>query len=225
MKKLSVFSCVKRGLSLAIEQIGLLIGCVVLAFLASLITGGLYDIYIIGYVLSIVVSAIFEVGLINISLKAAKQEKARFEDLFAKIELIGSVILVNIMIFSVVVLLLFVTALLIDTANMASPFLSLIAGAAMLGITLYIIIGFVFATYIIVDKEEGPIGAITKSYKMMQGVRLKVFGLFIVVGLINILGLLAFVLGLLITIPAAFVILSVAYQTIFKLTFTENTSD
>lgn len=75
------------------------------------------------------------------------------------------------------------------------------------GIILLIVPGVIwaikyqFALPLIVDKKMGIMEAITKSGQMTKGYKGWLFGLAIVLGLINLAGLLALFIGLLITVP------------------------
>ncbi|WP_350344346.1 hypothetical protein PRVXT_000742 [Proteinivorax tanatarense] len=220
MKKLLIFKNIKRGFSIAVENIGLLISCFVIALLASLITGVVYEMFALGFVFSIVLTTVFEVGLINVSLKAVRsKEKPEFKDLFSKIELIGAVIVANIFILGITLGLLTGMLGLAELTMTISPIITLALGVLILGLVVYIVIGFVFATYVIVDKEKGPIDAIKKSWKIISKVRIRLFALFALLVLINLLGLLAFIVGIFITVPATFVILALTYLDLYEQTY------
>jgi uncharacterized membrane protein len=77
------------------------------------------------------------------------------------------------------------------------------------GFILIIIPGFIamtmlyFAQYHIVDKDLGPVAAIKESVRMTRGRRWNIFFFILVLVLLNVLGMLAFVVGMLITIPVS----------------------
>ena len=85
---------------------------------------------------------------------------------------------------------------------------SILQGLAMIGgIILLIIPGiiwgvrFSFAGLILIDTRTSPMSAMKESYAITKGKFWQVFWFLIVVGLINILGFIAFGIGLLVSIP------------------------
>jgi uncharacterized membrane protein len=60
---------------------------------------------------------------------------------------------------------------------------------------------FMFATFIVIDRELGPINAMNESARIAKGYKWQLFGFTLVLVLINLLGLLALVVGLLVTVP------------------------
>lgn len=60
---------------------------------------------------------------------------------------------------------------------------------------------FSLAPIIVVDKKIGPVMAMKESYAMTKGIFWKLFGFWIVIGLINLGGMLALFIGLLVTVP------------------------
>jgi len=86
------------------------------------------------------------------------------------------------------------------------------------GLLLLIVPGFVwmlkyyFCTYFVVDKNYGPIEALQASGKITYGHKWQLLGFTCVVILLNLLGLLAFVVGLFVTVPMTIL----AYAYIFR---------
>lgn len=103
--------------------------------------------------------------------------------------------------------------------NVVVPFLiaSLLFSIGLyVGLLLLIVPGIVFAlifyfySYSIVDTGEGnPIAALQHSARLTRGHRVQLFGLFVLLVLINIIGVLALVVGVLITMGIS--LLAVAY--------------
>ncbi|MEK7510623.1 MAG: DUF975 family protein [Patescibacteria group bacterium] len=73
---------------------------------------------------------------------------------------------------------------------------------------------FGFALYLVVDKDLGPIDALKESARITKGHRLQIFFLLLAVIGINLLGLLALVIGLLVTIPTTVLAMVHAYRTL-----------
>lgn len=86
------------------------------------------------------------------------------------------------------------------------------------GIILLIIPGIIFAVMyeyyglFIIDKKMGVMDALKASAALTKGVRWKLFGFGLVVGLINLLGALLLMLGLFVTIPVTMVALAHVYR-------------
>jgi uncharacterized membrane protein len=90
----------------------------------------------------------------------------------------------------------------------------------VLGIILLIVPGiifglmFMFAQYIVIDKEIGPIEAMKESKKITDGHKWNLLGLCLLLALINILGAICLLVGLLVTIPVTSLALIRAYRTL-----------
>ncbi len=91
----------------------------------------------------------------------------------------------------------------------------LIVGA---GFILLIIPGFIamvglaFTTLVIADKGLTAVDALKESWRITKGNRLQIFVLFLVIVLMNLLGALALVVGLLVSIPVSILALAGAYR-------------
>ncbi|MEK7106915.1 MAG: hypothetical protein AAB899_01890 [Patescibacteria group bacterium] len=88
------------------------------------------------------------------------------------------------------------------------------------GIILLIIPGIIvlltyqFASYVVVDRNFGPIKALKESARITRGHRLELLLLFLLVLILNIAGLLALVVGLFVTIPVTMLAVVHAYRTL-----------
>jgi uncharacterized membrane protein len=71
-----------------------------------------------------------------------------------------------------------------------------------------------FSTYLIVDKNKGPISSMTESFLLTRGREWQLILLCTVLFLINILGAACLLVGLLITIPATSVSIAYVYRKI-----------
>ena len=81
---------------------------------------------------------------------------------------------------------------------------------------IYLQISWIFTIPLIIDKQLGFWAAMKTSWKMVNKHWWQVFGLVVVMGLLNIVGVLACCVGLIVTIPLGFVALMYAYETIFS---------
>jgi len=90
----------------------------------------------------------------------------------------------------------------------------------VIGLILLIVPGvilgmmFLFSSYIVVDKHLGPIEAMTESKRITAGHKLNLFGFFLLVLLLNIVGAICLLVGLLVTIPVTGLAFVHAYRTL-----------
>jgi uncharacterized membrane protein len=96
---------------------------------------------------------------------------------------------------------------------------SILLGLAIaIGIILLIVPGiifslmFLFTTFIVIERELGPIEAMKESNRITRGHKWPLLGFVLVLTLINLLGLLALVVGLLVSIPVSTLAFVHAYR-------------
>lgn len=88
----------------------------------------------------------------------------------------------------------------------------------VIGLILLIVPGIIaalaliFATYLVIDKNLGPIEAIKESVRITKGHRWQLFLLALALIGINILGALALMVGLLVTVPVSLLAVAHAYR-------------
>jgi uncharacterized membrane protein len=94
----------------------------------------------------------------------------------------------------------------------------LLALAVAIGFVLLIVPGiifglmFMFATFIVIDRELGPIDALSESHRITRGYKWPLFGFVLLLLLINVLGVLALIVGLLVSIPVSTLAFVHAYR-------------
>jgi uncharacterized membrane protein len=71
---------------------------------------------------------------------------------------------------------------------------------------------FLFYGFFIIDKKVGPVESLKASAALTKGVRWKLFGFTLVLALINIVGALLFIVGLLVSIPVSWIALAYVYR-------------
>lgn len=105
------------------------------------------------------------------------------------------------------------------TANAAEIIAGL--GAVTIGLLLLsVILGvyvssmLMFSTYTVVDRALGPIAALKESIKITKGNRLKIIGLLLALLLLNLVGVLALFVGLLVTVPMTLIAIVHVYRTL-----------
>jgi len=149
-------------------------------------------------VVGLVVSMLAAMGLIKISLQFVDGAQGKWDDLLAPKHL----------------------------------FLNYVAGTILYG--LIVIAGFIlliipgiiwsiqfrFYRYAIIDKGLGPIEALKRSSDITRGTKWNLFLLGILFGLINLAGMLAFVIGLFVTIPVTMVAAAYVYRKLLSQTET-----
>jgi uncharacterized membrane protein len=88
----------------------------------------------------------------------------------------------------------------------------------VIGLVLLIVPGIIaalallFATYLVIDRNLGPIEAIKESVRITKGHRWQLFLLALAVIGINILGALALLVGLVVTVPVSLLAVAHAYR-------------
>ncbi len=98
---------------------------------------------------------------------------------------------------------------------------SLLGGvAAIIGLIFLIVPGiilglmFAFATYIVIDRGLGPVEALQESRRITNGHKWQLFLFLICSALINVLGALCLLVGLLVTVPVTTLAFVHAYRTL-----------
>jgi len=162
---------------------------IILSFIQSLVNEKSL-LSLILYIINIVVQIIISMGLVKISLKFCDNEKPKISDLFSSYPLFFK-FLIGSIIYGLIVI-----------------------GGLILLIIPGIIwsIQFQFFAYLILDKGISPIEALKKSSKITKGTKWDLFLFGILLGFINILGALAFLVGLFVTIPATMIATAFVYR-------------
>jgi uncharacterized membrane protein len=90
--------------------------------------------------------------------------------------------------------------------------------AVAIGLVLLIVPGiifmlmFMFTTFIVIKRELGPIEAMKESRRITRGHKWQLLGFLLVLVLINLLGLLALIVGMLVSIPVSSLAFAHAYR-------------
>jgi len=90
----------------------------------------------------------------------------------------------------------------------------------ILGLILLVVPGVIaalalmFATYLVIERNLGPVDALKESVRITKGNRWKLFLLALAMLALNILGAIALLVGLLITIPVSLLALAHVYRTL-----------
>jgi uncharacterized membrane protein len=87
-----------------------------------------------------------------------------------------------------------------------------------IGLVLLIVPGIIFAlmfmftTFVVIDRELGPIEAMKESHRITYGHKWSLLGFTLLLVLINLLGAIALLVGLLVTIPVSSLAVAHAYR-------------
>ncbi len=141
-------------------------------------------------------SAVIQVGLIRIALKFCDNQKGKYSDLFAYYPLFFKYLLGSIL-YGLIVL--------------AGTILLIIPGIIWA-------IKYQFFSYFIVDKGAGPIEALKRSSAITKGSKWNLFLFALLLGLINLLGMLCLLLGSFATMPTTMVASAFVYRKLLSQT-------
>jgi len=75
-------------------------------------------------------------------------------------------------------------------------------------------LGLCFVPYVVIDRGAGPIDALKESWRITKGHKWRLFLLGLALVGINLLGLLALVVGILVSIPVSWLAITHAYRTL-----------
>jgi uncharacterized membrane protein len=207
MPVFSVGDCIRFGWETFKQRPGILIGAVLLVILIPAIPGALFPspevapdlpppppsaAQLIASLTGAVIGIFAALGAITFSLRAHDDiTRVTLGDLWnpqAFWRFLGAEILVAIIVF--VGLLLFVVP-------------GIIAA-----------LGLMFALYLVIDRRSGPIEAIKQSWQLTKGHKGQLFLLSLALVGLNILGLVALIVGALVTIPISWLAVAHAYRSL-----------
>lgn len=147
---------------------------------------------LLAFVLTIIIWAvqmIIQMGLINVSLKFVDGKKPEYSDLFYYTPIVNYI--AGSILYGLIVFLGFI--------------LLIIPG-------IYFAIKYQFYAYLIIDKGFGPVAALKKSAEMTKGIKWSLFLFGLLIAGINILGVLALLVGLLWTFPTTIIATAFVYR-------------
>ena len=186
-------------------------------FIYALITGIGGAIPYVGVLFTLLVRAPFDGGLATLSLHLSREESPQVEDIFAGFKKYGKFLGVF-WVFTLVFIACFFPAiiaavfggimgLIMRKATVAFGLamgLAVLFGLIGLVIYIFIIVRWLFAYYLIVDRDDLTVmTALRESARLTEGYRLSIFLAYFVIGLVGALGILACCVGVFITGPIA----------------------
>ncbi len=162
-------------------------------FLVQISMGAVADsvtLSLIVLAISWVLSLILQTGLITIGLKTIRDTKPEINDLFGSVNKVAGYF-------------------------MASLVYGLLAGLGFILLIIpgiYFMLKYTFMPFLAVDKKMGVGEAMKASAAMTEGIKLKLLVIYIVISLFGAVGVLALGVGLLLTIPTAYLACFLIYQ-------------
>lgn len=194
--RFSMGEAISFGWSTMKSNLGLFIGVLIIAGVITAVIPALLPESPAVDILSTLVDFVITMGFIRIALKFCDGEKAEFGDLFSCFHLLLKY---------AIGLILYVIVVTIGLILLIIP-----------GIILAI--KFSFFSYFIVDQEQGPIEALKNSSAITKGAKLDLFLFFLLLGLINLAGVLALGIGLFATVPTTMVAVAFVYRRLLAAT-------
>ena len=199
MEKLSVGGSIRAGWDIFKKRPLIIIGAFVVAFLVSAISSALLDpekgapvttATTLMSIASAIIGIFVELGLLSFTIKAHDNvEGVKIADLWNPnvfLKYLGAQIIVG---------------------------LTVVIGLILLVVPGVIAaLGLMFTSYLVIDKGRGPVEAYKESWQMTKGHKWQLFLLVLAILGINILGLIALVVGLLATIPVSMLAMVHAYR-------------
>ena len=176
-------------------------------------------VFLFFYVLATGVSSILSAGFMVFFIETMRTGKAKIDNVFAGFR--GSAwvqILLAMLVYFVAV---FVMALVVVVpgaflaASMKSPVPAIVSGVILLVPLLYLSVGIAFVFPLIVDKQIGFWEAIVTSLKTVHRQWLRAFGLMVLVGLVAAVGVFVCCVGMLASMPLAYLIWGQGYRQLF----------
>ena len=199
MNKLSVGECIRAGWDIFKKRPFIIIGAFVLAFAISGVSSALLDpgqgapVTASSTLMSIasgIIGIFVELGLVTFALKAHDSvDTVGIKDLWNPVPF----------------LYYFAAQIIVGLAVVLGLILLIVPG-------IIIALALMFTSYLIIDKHRGPLEAIQESKRITKGHRMQLLLLVLAIVGINILGLIALVVGLLVSIPVSMLAVVHAYR-------------
>jgi uncharacterized membrane protein len=198
MEKFSKKEAIKFGWEIAKKKIKFFIPLLILVYGLPAFLNSLSDLlkkenFLISFLLNVassILSIIFSLGLIKISLKIYDNEEPKISDVISQYKLFFRY---------------FFASVLCNLITLFGFILLIIPG-----IILSIRLGFF--DYLIVDKNSKIVESLEKSWEITKGNTWNLFLFYLLLGLINILGVFALIIGLFWSIPTAMIAEAFVYR-------------
>jgi uncharacterized membrane protein len=198
MGKFSKKEAIKFGWGIAKKKIKFFVPLLILVFGSSFLFDYLSDLakkesFLISFLLTIVgfaLSIIFSLGLIKISLEICDGKEPKISDLFSQYRLFFRYLFASVL----------------KSLITLFGFILLIIPGIILSIR------FGFFDYLIVDRNSRIIESLKKSWEITKGSTWNLFLLYLLLGIINVLGFFALIVGLFWSIPTTMLAEAFVYR-------------
>jgi uncharacterized membrane protein len=137
-----------------------------------------------------IIETLIGIGILKIALKFCDQEPASYRDLVSAYPLLFN----------------YIAGSIIYGIMVAAGLIFLIVPG------IYLAVKYQFYDYLIIDQGKGPVEAIKMSGVLSQGVKWNLVLFYLMLAGINILGMLALGVGLIITIPLSWLAIAYVYR-------------
>ena len=184
------------------ENLGFFVGILILVWIIQGVPSILMEtigkeypvLNIVISILSIFVNILVGMGLIRIALKFADGQRGQLEDLFS----------------CTPIFLPYLGASILCGLAIMGGFVLLIIPGIILSIRLY------FYSYLMIDRNFSAMESLKESFELTRGAAWDLFLFGIVIGLINLLGVLCLLVGLFATIPTSMVAYAYVYRKLLE---------
>ena len=182
----------KKNLNVVVMLIGVYFAYYIAQYVSTYLFGNTQIAFIMSLVF-IVISLILQLGSYNLMLKLVDGKNPQIKDLYQYPDMLMKIIR-NI-----------IAGILVGLIVAGGFILLIIPG-------IYLAIRLMFYTYYIVDKDAGIIDSIKMSWNLTKGGVINLFLLSVLFFIVNILGLIAFGIGLAVTLPLTFLATALLYR-------------
>ena len=203
MNQISVGECIRFGWNTLKKRPFIVIGAFVIAMVVSGVSSTLLDpgegapvtvVTILMGLASMAIGLLVEIGLVTFSLRAHDHvETVTVKDLWNPMPFLWYLI----------------AQILVGISVLVGLVLLIVPG-------IFLALSFIFSSYLIVDKGKGPIEAMKGSWNMTKGHKWQLLLLVMSIIGLNLLGLIALIVGLLVTVPISMLAIVHAYRTLEK---------
>lgn len=182
------------GLFLGVQTLGLVVSLLILSAIVLSLIGsfdeGIPTLFFVFNFIFFVFLAVLQAGLMQVSLLIADGEEASTGDAIPGFSMFFKFFIAFILYCVIVVI---------------GTLLFLVPGIIWS-------VQFMFFGYFIVDKELGPVKALRRSSQITKGIRADLFVFTLIIYILNLIGEMAFLVGLFVTMPMTLVALARIYR-------------
>ena len=157
---------------------------------------------------NLVFSTFLSLGLIRISLRLINKKSVEYKHFFNNWRLFGKFMLASILksliIVSPIIILIIITSLLNIQKDVIWA-----TGIIVVWLCIYLAVSLQFVEYLIVDKDTSIIDSLKRSIFLSKGVKIRLIVIFLMLIILNLVGLSLLLLGLIITIPVTWLVIAI----------------